>query len=343
MKSIEIKAKSYEKALEMAVSVTGKTLDELDFVCLKEPRLFFKGVYKVTIEKEDVEEKTNKQEKKVVNKENHQDKQNNKNENNSNKKYQDKPQNNNKNNNQHNNHNQNNKNNQNNQNKNFNNQNKKPVVTNVKEKQEVKKVEKVEQKQETKKPVEETKVVETKKQENVVVDKVENVVEKIENVENVQTNQKQEISSAELDHFIRNFIVEFANVQGVAVEVEVQIRDGNKFYVLSGTDAHKLIGYHGENLNAMQYIIAAVVNEKYAIPTRVLLDIGQYKEKREESLKMLARKTARKVIQTRRSQKLEPMNANERRIIHSELQSNQKVTTESHGTEPYRFVVIKLK
>ena len=341
MKSIEIKAKSYEKALEMAVEMTGKTLDELDFVCLKEPRLFFKGVYKVTIEKEDLEEKTNNIEKKDIKTENQkQDKQNIKTENQTTtKNHQEKSQNNHKNNNNFKN---NNNHNNTQHNKNFNNQNKKPLTNNVKEKEEIKKIEnkqepkKIEPKQEVKKVVQEVKVEEVKK----VEDKVEN---KEDNTLVVENNNKVEVSTPELDHFIRNFIVEFAGVQGVTVEVEVQIRDGNKFFVLTGTDAHKLIGYHGENLNAMQYIIAAVVNEKYSVPTRILLDIGNYKEKREESLKMLARKTARKVIQTRRSQKLEPMNANERRIIHSELQSNQKVTTESHGTEPYRFVVIKLK
>ncbi|MBQ7308153.1 MAG: KH domain-containing protein [Clostridia bacterium] len=331
MKSIEIKARSYEKAIEMAVTLTGKTIDELNFTCLKEPKLFFKGVYNVTIEKEEVtekpvktEKKNNKFEKTKQEKQNNNNHNNNKNNNNNQQNKNQERQNNNTNHHNHKNNNQ-----QNNKKNLENHTDKKPVVN---ENKEVKQDKKPEIKKE----------IENKK--DVVVEKVENKVEnKVEEKVEQNTNVKQEVSSAELDHFIRNFIVEFAGVQGVTVEVEVQIRDGNKFYVLNGTDAHKLIGYHGENLNAMQYIIAAVVNEKYSVPTRVLLDIEQYKEKREESLKMLARKTARKVIQTRRSQKLEPMNANERRIIHSELQSNQKVTTESHGTEPYRFVVIKLK
>lgn len=335
MEPIEIRAKSFEKAMELAVSQTGKSLDELIITCVQEPRLFKKGIYKISFE-ETKEEKTannKKQEKqKNENKKLEKQQQNEKSNQNTNVK-------------------------PNNQNIKPNNQNSKPNNQNKKPEAKFEnKLEKEVKKQPQNEPQKEIKKEEKKQPQNLVEKEVkakndepiiqinEDVKIVLENQEGTTTEETQlKVSPAELDHFVRNFIVEFAKAQGVDVEAEVQIRDGNKFYILNGEHAHKLIGYHGENLNAMQLIIAAVVSEKYSISTRILLDIEQYKAKREESLKVLARKTARKVIQTRRSQKLEPMNANERRIIHSELQSNQKVTTESHGTEPYRFVVIKLK
>lgn len=324
---IEIKAKTFDEAIEEAVKQTGKSRDELDFHCEKEAKLFglIKGIYKVTYtEEEPKKEKKEKKEKKQHTQQNSQkpssttqnEDRKPKNQNatqNANQKQQQKKD-------------------------NLDNTQKKESNKDNKQQQEKKEVKSI---QTTKKVEEKVEKQEKLEKQEKVESQVKEVVEENEKQEVIE--EKREISSAELDYFVRNFARDFALAQGVEVEVDVQIIDGNKFYILTGNNAHKLIGYHGENLNAMQYIIAAAVNEKFSISTRILLDIEQYKMKREENLKILARKTARKVIQTRRSQKLEPMSANERRIIHSELQSNQKVTTESHGVEPHRFVVIKLK
>lgn len=190
------------------------------------------------------------------------------------------------------------------------------------------KVEKIEQPKEEKIEVEEKE----QKEKDVVEEEVEE-----------QKEKGYKVNPAELDGFIRKFLVEFAKEQNVEVEVEGIIRDGMKIYVLKGDNAHKLIGYHGENINAMQIITAAVISEKYNISSRVLIDIENYREKREESLRILARRNARKVIQTGKSVRLEPMTPNERRIIHTELQNNKKVTTESFGVEPNRYLTIKLR
>lgn len=103
-----------------------------------------------------------------------------------------------------------------------------------------------------------------------------------------------------------------------------------------------LIGYRGETLYAFQNILSAIAGKGIDKKVRVILDIEGYKEKREKTLEELAEKVAKAVIRTRRSIKLEPMQAYERKIIHSKLQGNNKVKTESVGEEPNRRIIISL-
>lgn len=104
-----------------------------------------------------------------------------------------------------------------------------------------------------------------------------------------------------------------------------------------------LIGYRGETLYAFQNILSAIAGKGLDKKVRVILDIEGYKEKREKTLEELAEKVAKTVIKTRKSVKLEPMQAYERKIIHSKLQQNSKVQTESIGEEPNRRIVVSLK
>ena len=104
-----------------------------------------------------------------------------------------------------------------------------------------------------------------------------------------------------------------------------------------------LIGYRGETLYALQTILAAVACKGVDDKVRVILDIEGYKEKREKTLEELAEKVAKTVIRTKQPIKLEPMQAYERKIIHSKLQSNPKVDTISVGEEPHRRIIISLK
>ena len=104
-----------------------------------------------------------------------------------------------------------------------------------------------------------------------------------------------------------------------------------------------LIGYRGETLYALQNILSAVASKGIKGKIRVILDIEGYKAKREKTLEDLAEKVAKTVIKTRKTVKLEPMQAYERKIIHSKLQRNTKVETVSVGEEPHRRIVISLK
>ena len=104
-----------------------------------------------------------------------------------------------------------------------------------------------------------------------------------------------------------------------------------------------LIGKRGQTLDSLQYLANRVANKHQDGYVRVKLDTENYRARREETLKHLAKNIAHKVKRNRRPVALEPMNPYERRIIHSALQSDPYVTTHSEGEEPYRKVVITLK
>ncbi|MBO6061145.1 MAG: KH domain-containing protein, partial [Clostridia bacterium] len=103
-----------------------------------------------------------------------------------------------------------------------------------------------------------------------------------------------------------------------------------------------LIGHRGETLDAMQYLTSLVINRNRKTEgyTRVTLDTEDYREKREETLRRLAKKVASQVKATGRAKTLEPMNPYERRVLHSTLQNHPYVTTHSEGDEPNRRVVV---
>ena len=131
---------------------------------------------------------------------------------------------------------------------------------------------------------------------------------------------------------------------GVKAEIKIREEDNVLKINLVGPDMGIIIGYRGETLDSLQYLVSLVVNkEQDAEYKRVLLDTENYRAKREETLRRLANKTAYKVRKSGRSFRLEPMNPYERRIIHSALQNDQYVETFSEGDEPYRRVVINLK
>lgn len=113
--------------------------------------------------------------------------------------------------------------------------------------------------------------------------------------------------------------------------------------IISGENSKALIGYRGETINALQNLLSAIGNRDVENRVRVLVDIGGYKEKREETLKQLARKLERTVKRNGRRIVLEPMTSYERKVIHTELQNSEYVTTYSIGEEPRRKIVVDRK
>ena len=107
--------------------------------------------------------------------------------------------------------------------------------------------------------------------------------------------------------------------------------------------ASELIGYRGEGLNALQYLTSVVVSKNNRHSKRVRVDCDGYRARREDTLIALAHRMERKVEKTHASVKLEPMTANERRIIHTALADSKTVETHSKGEEPHRFLVISPK
>ena len=134
---------------------------------------------------------------------------------------------------------------------------------------------------------------------------------------------------------------------GLNAEAELySCEDGTRRITIVGDDASALIGHHGDTLDALQYL-ANLASARKNIKgerdkSRVTLDIEGYRKKREETLRALARRMAAKALRNRRSVMLEPMSAYERRIIHSEIQGIEGVSTNSIGSDNNRKIVIFL-
>ena len=108
----------------------------------------------------------------------------------------------------------------------------------------------------------------------------------------------------------------------------------------SGKSAH-LIGYKGKTIEAIQSTINSILQKQEEEYAKVFVEVNDYKNKKEERLKELARRLAKNAVKFGRDVRLEPMSAYERMIIHTELANRTDVTTESYGEEPRRRVVIK--
>jgi spoIIIJ-associated protein len=120
--------------------------------------------------------------------------------------------------------------------------------------------------------------------------------------------------------------------------------DQKVIYVdISGDDLSILIGRKSETLNALQYISGLIISKKLGYWVPLVVDVQGYRSRRENQLRRLARRMAEQAIQTGRRQYLEPMPANERRMIHLELRDNEMIKTESIGEEPSRKVTIVLR
>lgn len=150
----------------------------------------------------------------------------------------------------------------------------------------------------------------------------------------------QDVTIQAVEEFLKNTL----NAMNMEVEITSGIdSDGALSINMSGDHMGILIGKRGQTLDALQYLANRVANKHQEGYVRVKLDTENYRDRREETLRHLAKNIAHKVRRTRRPVALEPMNPYERRIIHSSLQSDPYVTTHSEGEEPYRKVVVTLK
>ena len=159
-----------------------------------------------------------------------------------------------------------------------------------------------------------------------------------------EINLSQEDQDIEVKN-VEEFLKEFLNKLEKDEKIEYSIKaDKSGVYVnINDKNLGYLIGYRGETLYALQNVLSAIAGKKIENKVRVFLDIESYRAKREKTLEELAEKISKTVIKTKKSITLEPMQAYERKIIHSKLQNNELVTTKSIGEEPRRRVVISLK
>ena len=158
--------------------------------------------------------------------------------------------------------------------------------------------------------------------------------------------EKQELAKVEEQTIkaVEEFVKDTLKAMNMEVEITSSIdEDGALCVDMKGEHMGILIGKRGQTLDALQYLANRVANKHQDGYVRVKLDTENYRARREETLKHLAKNIAHKVKRNRRPVALEPMNPYERRIIHSALQSDPYVTTHSEGEEPYRKVVVTLK
>ena len=159
--------------------------------------------------------------------------------------------------------------------------------------------------------------------------------------------KKREVSEEGKERAIndlRSFLDNFtATLKEENIKYSVEYKDGNVEVDINGENIGFLIGYRGETLNSLQVILNNIASKNVDEKVKVILNINGYREKREKDLEILASKIAGTVIKTKKSITLEPMSAYERKIIHTKLQSNDKVKTYSIGEEPHRKVVVALK
>ena len=157
----------------------------------------------------------------------------------------------------------------------------------------------------------------------------------------IKTYTEDELNKAEsnVDVFLKEFLSKIGN----DVKYSIKKDETGLLVTINGHEAGYLIGYRGETLYSLQNILIAVASKGLESRVRVILDIEEYKNKREKTLEDLAERMEKRVIRTGKPVTLEPMKAYERKIIHSKLQSSNKVTTHSIGEEPRRRLVISLK
>jgi spoIIIJ-associated protein len=141
----------------------------------------------------------------------------------------------------------------------------------------------------------------------------------------------------------KNFLLDVFAKMNVEADILVEEDDDSIMIKIQGDDIGILIGRRGETLDSLQYLTSLVINKGREEYKRVVVDIENYRQKREETLIKLANRLADRVEKFKKNITLEPMNPYERRVIHSTLQNHKYVETYSVGEEPNRKVVIALK
>lgn len=178
-----------------------------------------------------------------------------------------------------------------------------------------------------------------------VVEKTEPVAKKASSPDDSKKRKYEPVTEVEMQ-----FAVEFVETVLRDLEIDakaVTVKDDEGAYVginIEGENTGALIGHHGETLDAIQYLANLSASRRSPTPNReflkITVDIENYREKREETLRALARRMAAKAVKYKRNFVLEPMNPYERRIIHSEIQNIENVDTHSVGSDENRKVVV---
>lgn len=139
----------------------------------------------------------------------------------------------------------------------------------------------------------------------------------------------------------RNYLMEILDRMNLSnIDVESKEENDEILFDVKGEGLGLIIGHRGETLDAIQYLVSLVANKGEEKYKRIIIDTGDYREKRQRTLTLLAKRIAQSAVKTRRSTTLEPMNPYERRIIHTAVQEIKGAASWSVGEDPNRRVVI---
>ena len=198
---------------------------------------------------------------------------------------------------------------------------------------------------------EETEVTHTAVAEESVVQVVETITETAVGTVETETTEipvvvEDGITKAEQDFIAdtgKEFLLGMFGKMGLSVQIEKLTTKDKITFQVHGEDLGILIGKHGQTLDAIQYLTNLVANKEVRRRCQIVVDVENYRSRREETLVQLAHRLGAKVRRTRQKIALEPMNAFERKIIHVALQNEKHIKTDSEGQEPYRHIVIYYK
>lgn len=171
------------------------------------------------------------------------------------------------------------------------------------------------------------------------------IVKETENLEDTQSlEEKQQRKQEMLNQTMtmaKKWLDGLMYAYNINAIVEVSIRENDVYANIVGENLGVLIGYHGEAMEAIQHLVNTYLYSKLKGAKRVFVDVSGYREKRNNDLRSLANKIASKVLENKRSYRLDPMNSFERRIIHEELSKTPHILTHSEGVEPNRYLIIE--
>ncbi|MBC1375849.1 protein jag [Listeria sp. FSL L7-0091] len=138
-----------------------------------------------------------------------------------------------------------------------------------------------------------------------------------------------------------DYLLDVATKMGAVITIDVEEVGKDVKLQIKGDSLGMLIGKHGQTLNALQYLTQLIANKTTSQYKNIIVNVGDYRERRHETLVILANKMADKALKTKRAVHLEPMPSFERKIIHAILSENEQIETHSEGRDPYRYIVIK--
>ncbi|MCI2564994.1 RNA-binding cell elongation regulator Jag/EloR [Listeria monocytogenes] len=138
-----------------------------------------------------------------------------------------------------------------------------------------------------------------------------------------------------------DYLLDVATKMGAVITIDVEEVGKDVKLQIKGDSLGMLIGKHGQTLNALQYLTQLIANKTTSQYKNIIVNVGDYRERRHETLVILANKMADKALKTKRAVHLEPRPSFERKIIHAILSENEQIETHSEGRDPYRYIVIK--